>query len=793
MKLSYKWLCEFTNLESIPFDKIIEKINLSICEVDHIEEYKKNLETVICVKILSSEKLSNANLTKYIASDGSNEYQIISGDPSLTVDDKIPLALPGTILGDKKIETSIIKNEKSHGMFCSEKDLGISEENSGVMKLDETMIVGLSLRTLYDYEDKILTIDNKSITHRPDLWCHFGFARELASQLSLKITFNPLEKGKWDVDSSIKEKINIEKSEFYHSYKGIIIKNVNVKKSILKIKNKLEKCGLKSINNIVDISNYVLLEIGQPTHFFDKNILNDINISVKKGSSADTLTLLDSNNIVCQDILMIANNGKPVAIAGVMGGLESSVTDITTDLFLESAVFKREDIRKSIRTTGIRSEASIRYEKGLNPSLTSVVIYRIISLLKENGSSELKHSDIFGLDGNYISNNIIHTNYDFIKTKLGKEINNLEIDTILEKLGFKVESKSDSIKVTVPEYRSQYDVTIKEDLVEEVGRTVGYGNIELTPVNTSILPAKLNNSRTLERELKKMFSYHLNYNEIYSYSFISKEQILFEDDSISPLEIKNAMPKEYQYLRTSLYPGLIQNIIKNKDRFENIKIYELGRNYFKEKEGLGKEIKNLTFMEYDNDSNDIIENRLFEIREKILYCLSKLNITELIIEKIEKKYFQPSSGILIKKDSLVLAELGLLHPKIQLENGIKKKLFMGSLYLESILKTYIQMKNIYTFKAPSNYPQDKLDISLVMNESQNTEVYSNLVLKQNIDEIENIYVTSIYRGESIPKDFKSVTYHFELINYKETFTQTKIKIITDKLLFIAKENGFQVR
>jgi phenylalanyl-tRNA synthetase beta chain len=793
MKLSYKWLCEFTNLESIPFDKIIEKINLSICEVDHIEEYKKNLETVICVKILSSEKLNNANLTKYIASDGSNEYQIISGDPSLTIDDKIPLALPGTILGDKKIETSIIKNEKSHGMFCSEKDLGISEENSGVMKLDETMIVGLSLRTLYDYEDKILTIDNKSITHRPDLWCHFGFARELASQLSLKITFNPLEKGKWDVDGSIKEKINIEKSEFYHSYKGIIIKNVNVKKSILKIKNKLEKCGLKSINNIVDISNYVLLEIGQPTHFFDKNILNDINISVKKGSSADTLTILDSNNIVCQDILMIANNGKPVAIAGVMGGLESSVTDSTTDLFLESAVFKREDIRKSIRTTGIRSEASIRYEKGLNPSLTSVVIHRIISLLKENGSSELKHSDIFGLDGNYISNNIIHTNYDFIKTKLGKEINNLEIDTILEKLGFKVESKSDSIKVTVPEYRSQYDVTIKEDLVEEVGRTVGYGNIELTPVNASILPAKLNNSRTLERELKKIFSYHLNYNEIYSYSFISKEQILFEDDSISPLEIKNAMPKEYQYLRTSLYPGLIQNIIKNKDRFENIKIYELGRNYFKEKEGLGKEIKNLTFMEYDNDSNEIIENRLFEIREKIVYCLSKLNITELIIEKIEKKYFQPSSGILIKKDSLVLAELGLLHPKIQLENGIKKKLFMGSMYLESILKTYIQMKNIYTFKAPSNYPQDKLDISLVMNESQNTEVYSNLVLKENIDEIENIYVTSIYRGESIPKDFKSVTYHFELINYKETFTQTKIKLITDKLLFIAKENGFQVR
>ena len=793
MKLSYKWLCEFTNLESIPFDKIIEKINLSICEVDHIEDYKKNLETVVCVKILSSEKLSTANLNKYIATDGSNEYQVISGDLSLSINDKVPLALPGTTIGDKKIETSIIKNEKSYGMFCSEKDLGISEENSGVLKFNDSMNIGFNLRALYDYEDRILTIDNKSITHRPDLWCHFGFARELASQLSLKITFNPLEKGNWEVDSSIKEKINIEKSEFYHSYKGIIIKNINVKKSILKIKNKLEKCGLKSINNIVDISNYVLLEVGQPTHFFDKNKLQDINISVRKGNSSDNLILLDSTNIVCQDMLMIANNGKPVAIAGVMGGLESSVTDSTKDLFLESAVFRREDIRKSIRTTGIRSESSIRYEKGLNPTLTSLVIYRIISLLKENGSIELTHSDIFGVDSNYISNNIIQTNYDFIKSKLGKEINNIEIDTILEKLGFKVESKLDTIKVTVPDYRSQYDVTIKEDLVEEVGRTIGYGNIELTPVNSSILPAKLNNSRTLERELKKIFSYHLNYNEVYSYSFISKEQLLFEEDSINFLEIKNAMPREYQYLRTSLYPGLLQNIIKNKDRFENIKIYELGRTYFKEQEGLGKEIKYLNFMEYDNDSNEAFESRLFEIREKIVYCLSKLNITDLNFEKLEKKYYQPTSGIIIKKNSLVLAELGVLHPKIQFENGIKKKLFMGSMFLENILKTYISMKNIYSFKSPSNFPQDKLDISLVMSETQNTEVYSNLVQKENIDEIEKIYVTSIYRGESIQKDYKSVTYHFELINYKETFTQTKIKLITDKLLLIAKENGFQVR
>ncbi len=658
------------------------------------------------------------------------------------------------------------------------------------------MEVGLNLRKLYEYDDKILNIDNKSITHRPDLWCHFGFARELASQLSLNIIFNPLKDETWESDKSIKERITINKTEFFHSYKGVIIKNICIKKSTIKIKSRLEKCGLKSINNIVDISNYALLEIGQPTHFFDKNKLQNLNIQVRKGTNKDRLTLLDNSNITCEDILIIENDNVPVAIAGVMGGIDSSVKEDTTELFLESAVFKREDIRRSIRKTGIRSEASIRYEKGLNPILTSSVIYRIIKLLKENGLNDLNHSEIVGIDNEFTSNNVIQTNYEFIKRKLGKNLENTEIKDILERLGFKVNSKSDSIEVTVPDFRSQYDVTIKEDLVEEVGRTVGYGSIELIPVNASILPAKLNNNRSLERELRKIFSYHLNYNEVYNYSFNSKEQILFEEESLDFLEIKNPMPKEYQYLRTSLYPGLIQNIFKNKDRFESLRIYELGRTYHREKIGLGKELKTLNFIEYENEALETIEkieNRLFEIREKLIYCFSKLNISNLRFEKIEKKYFHSTSSIVIQKDSIVLAELGILHPKIQIQNGIKKKIFMGSMYIENVLKLYIDMKNIYNFRSPSNFPQDKLDISLVMSESQNTEIYSNLIKKENIEEIENIYVTSIYRGESIPKDSKSVTYHFELLNYKETFTQPKIKSITEKLLLIAKENGFQVR
>jgi len=797
LKLSYHWLNDYTNLYSIPFEKVTEKINLSICEIDHIEEYNPLLDKIICVKIVSKEIISDNKIGKYIVTDEINTFQIISADLNIEVNDKVPLALPGTKINDKIIGITEIKNNKSNGMFCSQKDLNISEDNLGVMNLNEFKLrVGDNLKQIEGLTDIILTIDNKSITHRPDLWSHFGFARELAAQLSLDLKFDPFTMhSKFNSDKNSNENLSIIKSNHAHSYKGILIKNINIKNSTFKIKNRLEKCGLRSINNIVDVSNYILLEMGQPTHFFDKSKLGKINLSITEGSKELKINLLDESIISTEDCIVINNNNEPVAIAGVMGGKESSVTDRTTDLFLESAVFLREEVRRSIRTTGIRSEASVRYEKGLNPVTTEATINRTIDLLKENGCENLFHSDIVGFDNQFISNNNINLNFNFIRNKLGSDINDAEITKILNKLNFKVKPNTDSFDIFVPSYRSQYDITIKEDLVEEVGRTLGYSNITLQPVVSAIMPATLNDTRNLERELKKIFSYHLKYNEVYNYSFNSKVDVNFEGNDDLSLEIKNSMPGEYQFLRTSLYPGLIQNIITNKDRFDVIKIYEFGRAYFKEKVGLGREEKYLAFSEYYSltDTKLESEQKLLKFRENILYLLKKLNIHNITMEDNNKNYFHPTSGNSIIVNGNILAEVGILHPGIRSQKGLKKKVYIGKLYIKNILEQYIENKVNYNFKVPSQFPQDSLDISILMVERESTELYAKLIKNKKINEIENIYVTTIYRGESIPVGMKSVTYHLELINFKETFTQVIIKNITDQLIKVAIDSGYQVR
>lgn len=787
-------MCDFVDLNQIELEKIIDKINLSICEIDKIEKFNQDLQNVICVEIVSLERIQNKDLAVYVVTDGIEKFTVVSGDLSLKVGLKVPLVTPGSILFGKKIEISKIANINSFGMLCSEKDLNLSENNTGICILENDTILGSKLSQLYDNEDYIFTIDNKSITHRPDLWSHFGFARELSFQLGLGIKFNPIEKQYSDVDTFSK-KIIVNKSDYVHSYYGMVISKVNIRESIPKIRYRLEKCGIRSINNIVDVSNYVLLEVGQPTHFFDSTSLGDIDISINKMYKDKEIKLLDGTNKNCKNYLVISNSGNPVALAGVMGGLDSSVNSDTVEVFLESAVFKREDIRYTIKNTGIRTEASNRYEKGLNPNTPLYVINRIIELLKLNGCSELKCSSVVGFTNNSKQTTNITTSYDYINKKIGVNLENNIIRNVLNSLGFQVKEKEKNLEVHVPEYRSQYDITIQEDLVEEVGRTIGYGSIPLKPVLSSIQPAPIQPYKELERALKNIFSYHLHYNEIYNYSFNSESETSFENINGLILKLKNSMPEEFRYMRASLYPGILRNLMSNRDRFEKINIYEFGRVYFKNPGGLGKEEKFLTFAEYydENSEFDLSEKKLLTLRDKIYYILEKLNIKKVVCKKEERRYFQPTSGVSFVYNESILAEIGILHPNLLREYGFKSKVYLGKIYYENLLSIYNLSKVQFYFTIPSQFPQDELDISIVMNKEDSTNLYSEKVLEINIPEIEKIYVKSVYTGNPIPEGKKSVTYHLELINYKETFSQEKIKSITTQLIKIAQDSGFQVR
>ncbi|WP_411823988.1 phenylalanine--tRNA ligase subunit beta [Leptospira sp. 'Mane'] len=798
MKLSLHWLNDFLPLNSVPFDAVIEKINTSICEIDDIDEYKHHLTSVITVKISSLSKHPNAEKLQVTeCTDGKKKYQIVTGATNVKEGDIVPLALPGTKLDGKEILSSELRGVPSEGMYCSEKELGLAEVSSGVLIFPNTTELGISIRKLFGWEDTILTIDNKSITHRPDLWNHFGFARELSSQLEIPLHFEPLS-AKEDFQKG-NDGLIVKTNENAHSYNVVSIPKIKIAPSNDKIKTRLEKCGIRSINNVVDVSNYLLLEVGQPTHFFDRAKLKSAEFQVDFAKQSESFALLDdSEQKLTPDILLIRNGSDPVAIAGVMGGKESAVSETTTDVVLESAVFKREDVRKSIRKTSIRSESAVRYEKGLESSTCLPVIVRALQLLHENGNPDVKGFEPQGFNHTASKKVIIQTTVDFLHSKLGKNISLAEIQKILERLGFIVKTSGNSIEVEVPKFRQNYDVTIPEDLVEEIGRTIGYASIPVQPLALAVETPIRNPLRELERRTKTFFANNLTFHEVYNYSFSSlKESQIEGEKEESILGIANEMPEEHSVLRTSLLPGLIKQAAGNQDRFENVNLFEIGRTYHKlDAKELATENRWIGFISLSTaKQNDfqLIDSEFVSLRHKISQIFEILNIRSGLWTKESLPYLHPNAGLSYKIDGKTIIEMGILHSRFADKYDLKKRAFVGKINLLNLLEVWEKEGRQSHFKAPSSFPQGQLDLSILLNETESTDHYLNLVKSSNIPEMETGWVHTIFRGGNLGEGKKSVTYRFRLMSYEKTFTQERFKELSDELVKLAETSGLTLR
>ncbi|TGM01773.1 phenylalanine--tRNA ligase subunit beta [Leptospira jelokensis] len=799
MKLSVDWLNEFTPLSQIPFETVLEKINTSICEIDDVEEFKSHLSSVITVKIKSLEKHPNAEkLQTTIATDGNKDYQIVTAATNVNVGDIVPLALPGTKLDGKEILDSELRGVRSQGMYCSEKELGMALESSGVLILPKETTLGISVRKLFLWEDTILTIDNKSITHRPDLWNHFGFARELASQLKIPLNSFPLESDtKWE---SGNQGLTVKTSEHAHAYYVCAIQNVNITNSIPKIKSRLEKCGIRSINNVVDVSNYLLLELGQPTHFFDRSKLEATSFTVSKSKEGTSFALLDDTSpSLPENILLIQNGNTPVALAGVMGGKDSAVTDSTKEIVMESAVFKREDVRYTIRKTNIRTESAVRYEKGLDSYTCLPVIKRAVQLLIENGNPNVKVFEPQGFNHTESKAVTINTNLSFLRHKLGKKISLQEVTDILQRLGFIVTTQDETLSVVVPKYRQNYDVTIPEDLVEEIGRTIGYASIRTEALSMAVETPIRNPLRELERRVKQFLALEVGFNEVYNYSFASasdaKLEVAYTESS---LKIANEMPEDHALLRTSLYPGLIKQAKLNQDRFDSVNLFELGRTYHKEGKGseLAEEKRWLSILSLSKQKpTDLtsIEQEFLGLRETISELFFYLNLPKFLWSKQTRSHFHPNASLALHYDGKEVAELGILHTRFSDLYDVKRRVILAKIDMEVLVEIWENHGRNSHFIPPSHFPQGQLDLSLLMNESDPTEPFANLVKTLNIPELESVFVQTIFQGESVGEGKKSVTYRFRLMSYDKTFTQDRFKELSDSLVTAAKDNGYTLR
>ncbi|MBI3394391.1 MAG: phenylalanine--tRNA ligase subunit beta, partial [Spirochaetia bacterium] len=532
MKLSWNWLNDYVDLSTVKVDDVVQRLTMTTCEIEGYERVFSHLEHVVAGLVVKKEKHPGADrLSVCTVQAGAETLQIVCGAPNVRegmavavarIGAKLPSAKAAESGGILEIKRSAIRGVESFGMLCSSDELGLVPlfgVTEGLIDLAVTGIGqnqlggGKSLSRLLGLSDIVLDVDNKSITHRPDLWSHFGFARELAGIYKKPVKFDPKTTPAPRSVPLPQKKIKIEKDAAL-SYFGLMCDNVQVSATPLWMKARLAAVGQKSINNIVDASNYVMLELGQPNHAFDARTLKSDSITVaqngRNGVKVARLKMLDETEVaVPEDTILVidgGSGGRPVALAGVMGGLDSAIAPDSTQVFLESATFPRESIRRTLAKLQMRTDSAVRFEKGQDPYNAKPALFRIVSLLKET-CPEIRAGKVTGSAPVPARRNKIPVPLELLQKRLGFDITAAETKAILSRMHFDVipkKTKSGTmLTVTAPTFRSQYDITIPEDIVEEIGRVHGYDNIAPVAPPVPCDSVMLNHERIFEREARE--------------------------------------------------------------------------------------------------------------------------------------------------------------------------------------------------------------------------------------------------------------------------------------------------
>jgi len=653
MKISLNWLKDYIDLpKNITPQKLTEDLTMSTVEVESVTNPAEEFENIIVGKILEIKKHSNADKLKIVMADigeikklkaplssrstagwlpettrkgeikgnindlNNNIVQIVCGGTNLKENMLVAVALPGARVkwhGQSEpviLEETKIRGEKSFGMICSSNEIGLQDllpcgsmeitDLSGILN-DKN--IGQQLAQALKLDDVIIEIENKSLTNRPDLWSHYGIARELSviykillkkpeifekfqntTCPSVRRVSNFQINSKSQIQNS-KLNINIEDKNLCSRYIGCIMQNIKIASSPEWMQKRLEAVGLRAIDNIVDITNYVLLDIGEPTHAFDLALLNQkqfpnnkINIIVRKSKRDEIIQSLDGEDRkLDKDMLVIADTKKPIAIAGIMGGANSEVTDKTTEIILEAATFNAMNIRKTSQKLNLRTEASVRFEKNLDSNLAEIAMLRMLYLIKKN----IPEAEIIEYIDNYPvkpENINIEIKHNFIEKRIGQSFSKKEVIDILTRLGFEIDEKNKIYKIKVPSWRATGDISIPEDIIEEVARIYGYDNLKEKVEKVEMNKAKFQLEFDLENKIKNYLSLGCGMNEVFNYPWLD-EKILnkFNLSDKNYIEIDNPPAEENRFLQISLIPNLIKNAQDNLRYFSKFKLFELAR------------------------------------------------------------------------------------------------------------------------------------------------------------------------------------------------------------------------
>jgi phenylalanyl-tRNA synthetase beta chain len=793
MKISYNWLKQFIKIDwkSEETAALLTDLGLEVEVVEKYQSVKGGLEGIVVGHVLTCVQHPDADRLKITTVDLGDgvPVQIVCGAANVAAGQKVPVATIGTTLYDKEgvsfqIKKGKIRGQDSHGMICAEDELGLGESHEGIMILDNAIAAGTTAASVFKIEnDEVFEIG--LTPNRADAMSHFGTARDLRAgliQTGVNVELITPSVSNFRVDKrSLKIDVNVEKSVLAPRYCGVTISGITIKPSPDWLQNRLKSIGLNPKNNIVDVTNYVLHELGQPLHAFDAEKIKG-KIIVKTLPSGTKFTTLDEiERTLHEEDLMICDENGPLCIAGVFGGKESGVSETTTSIFLESAYFNPVSIRKSAKRHQLNTDASFRFERGIDPNITTYALKRAALLIQEVAGGEIT-SDIIDIYPKKIEDFPVVLNFNNVKKIIGQELPKEIIKNILASLEIKVNSVSDAgLGLVIPAYR--VDVQREIDVIEEILRVYGYNNIKFSEklnATVSIAP------RTEDYKVQNVIASQLNsqgFNEMMANSLTTPSYVQLSENLKEERNVMifNPLSNDLSAMRQSLLFSGLEAISYNINRRNaDLKFFEFGKSYHKLPSGY-EENKHLTMFITGNRNQESWTNTqkpsdFFLFKGYINGILARLGIQKTQNLPMTSDVF--SEGIAIGFGNDIIVEYGVVKKVVLKHFDIKQEVMFADFNWFLILKL---LSNKIKFTEIPKYPEVRRDLSLLLDDNITFDSIYSIARKTEKDLLKDVNLFDVYQGKNLPLGKKSYAVSFTIQDTSKTLTEVQIDKIMSKL------------
>lgn len=784
MRISLKWLSEYVPIE-LSTSELADALTMIGLEVESITDRYEYLNSIVTGKIEEVFPHPHSDHLKICSVNVQNrQLSIVCGAPNVFKGQVAPVALPGTILPDgTRIDLSVIRGVHSQGMICSQAELGIGEDKSGIMTLDPSLPIGIPISKALNLSDTIFQIN--PTPNRSDCLSMIGIAREVAAIQKKQVTIPKTDLIETTSEIDKHTSVTILAPDHCPRYAARLLTNVKIAPSPFWLADKIIAAGLKPINNIVDVTNLILIEFGQPLHAFDFDQLEEHRIVVRTATEGETFVTLDKKErILSSDMLMICDGKKPVALAGVMGGLNSEITDHTTRVLIESAYFNPVSIRKTSRKVGLSTEASYRFERGIDPELAVKAVNRAAELMAKVSGATIISGVIDEYPKRYVPKSITVPTQR-INTILGTNLSSHQIKDLLNLIQFVVTSeKDDQLTVTPPSFR--VDMSRPEDVMEEVARLYGYNNI---PATCPLMPAE---GRTPLKEIQlrdqiRQIMTGLGFTETINYSFISKtacDKMLLpaDDPKRNFIPLLNPLTEDQDVMRTSLLPGLLETTYRNiSQQVRNLKLFEVGKVFIrKDKQELPDEIEMVAGIQTGNRFDISWHSKpipcdFFDIKGTVEGLLDGLKIENVRFSRMPREwcsYMRFGYTARIVAGNEQIGSVGEILSDVLLSFNIKQPVYFFELFTDK-LKIPKKMMS----QSISKYPAISRDVTLIIDRTIEAGRILETIKQLNEKLVDGVALFDLYEGSAIPSQKKSVSFRITYRSHEETLEDDTVNVI----------------